>query len=237
MIKDKNTIEKEINDWLNVKYKEKTSLGRSEDAGYKSYGLGWATVVSIDIVDFKKIVEKNNNERITKIIQLFTKILSEAAKEFNSYRDVYFAGDEVIVIFNGSKKENITEAVNFSFYANSLINTILSTKIKNKYQINLSSGIGVWTSNDNSLVMVGHRYSKDTTTTLIGGAINKASYLAKKANRRKGNVQYPAILMNNTTYTNTLGDQKESIKKWMKLYSSEFNEKIWGGNIVKTNYK
>ena len=237
MIKNKNEIEKEIDDWLNVRYEEKSSLGKSEQASYKTYGVGWATVVSIDIVGFKKIVEKYNNETVTKIIQLFTKILSETAKNFDSYLDVYFAGDEVIVIFDGSKKKKITEAVNFSFYANSLINTILQKKIKSKYGIDLSVGIGVWTSNDNSLVMVGHRYSKDTTTTLIGGAINKASYLAKKANRTIGYVIYPTILMNNTTYINLTGNIKDSVEKYARKYDSEFNEKVIAVNLIKTNYQ
>lgn len=237
-MKNKEQITKEMLEILNNKTYEETSiLPTRENTGYKKYGNCPAVVVSIDIRNFKKYQEKYRSQWVVKTLQCFTRILTEYAKDsyFAQYfRDVYYAGDEVLVVFEGSKKNGISLAFEYAIYANSLINKILAKALKEAGLTgwDFRAGIGVWSSNDNTLTMVGQKYSSiDSTTTLIGSSINWASYIAKLGN--KNGVK--PILLNFDVANNLIDDQKESFDKWCKKYSQVNNEWVYECNIIKTN--
>ncbi|MCK5866837.1 MAG: hypothetical protein KAG14_00415 [Mycoplasmataceae bacterium] len=239
-MKNKNTLINEYNQILDLKYTKVDEIKKKENSGYRYYGNAWASVVSLDIVGFKNIVNKVDNENVVKIIQLFTETVITTAKDemfSDIFRDAYFAGDEVLVVFDGNKKEKISRVVDFAFYVSTQINSVLSQVLVSKIG-NLNTfkvGVGVWTSNDNTLVYNGYNKSENfNASTLIGNAINYASSLASIANRGR----YPGIMINYITKNNLIGNTKESADKWMRQYniSGELNN-IYGGDIVKTMYK
>ena len=238
-MKTKLELLKEYEDIFKTKYEEVNSIKHSDNSGYKFFGNSWASVVSIDIIGFKKMVASVDNETMVKVVQLFTDTVATLSRESyfkEVFRDIYYAGDQVLVVFDANQKEKISKVIEFSFYLNSQINQVLSSYIeKNVAGINsFKAGIGIWTSQDNTLVYSGLKGSKNhSNSTLIGSAINMSSELSSIASRNNK----PEILMNSTTYINALGAQKESLEKWMKQISLGITrEKIYGGSIVKTVY-
>lgn len=232
-MKNKEELLKEFNDvFSNNTYEKTNALPHRDNAGYKKYGNNWASVVSIDIRDFKRITLNNTNDKVVKLLQVFTKSLTETAKDQvnrSAFRDVYFAGDEVIVVFDASTNSHVECAVDFATYANSLTNHLLSG-VASKYGIqNFKCGIAVWTSNDNTLTMVGQKYSlEDSATTLIGSAINNACTLGKKANKQ---FRSP-ILINKQTFDKL----SESSKSYFKFVTYEFGEQIYESGVTFKNY-
>lgn len=241
-MKTKLEFENKIIDRFKVKYKEIDHLPRRESSAYSSYSKTWATAVSVDIADFKKMVDPSSNinmEQMVKIVQLFNEIVAEVAMSEtfkHIFRDIYYVGDEVIVIFNTTKKEQINEAVDFAFYMNTLINKVLSKKLISLIPVlnYFKAGIGVWTSNDNTLVRSGKKGDLEySSSTLIGTSINYASKLSKMANRYPYG-DYP-ILISSLAKGNLQGQKNDIVSK----HSQELNTnigKIWGMNIIKTAY-
>ena len=241
-MKTKLEFENKIVNRFNVKYKEIDLLPRRESSGYSSFSKTWATAVSIDIVGFKKMVDPSSNinmEQMVKIVQLFNEIVAEVAMSElfkHIFRDIYYVGDEVIVVFNSSTKEQINEAVDFAFYMNSLINTVLSKKLISLIP-NLNyfkAGIGVWTSNDNTLVRSGKKGDLEySSSTLIGTSINYASKLSKMANRYPYD-NYP-ILLSGLAKGNLYNTMDDIVSKHAQELNTNIG-RIWGVNLIKTAY-
>ena len=225
---------------MNLEYQKIDTIRKKENSGYKYYGDAWATVVSIDIVGFKEIVKRLDNQDIVKIIQLFSDTVVSTARDpkfIDIFRDAYFTGDEVLVVFETSKTSKISLALEFSYYINAQINTVLSSVLVNKIPLlySFKVGIGIWTSNDNTLVYSGQKSTSHfKATTLIGSSINYTYKLASTANRGR----YPAILINSLMNTNPTKEGRVSADKWMEKYELGGGiGTIYGGNIVKTIYK
>ncbi|MCK5867661.1 MAG: hypothetical protein KAG14_04610 [Mycoplasmataceae bacterium] len=238
-MKNRKELTKEYNDVLKTEYKKIDSIKKKENSGYRYYGNAWATVVSIDIVGFKEIVKKLNNQDVVKIVQLFTDTVVSTANESgfkDIFRDAYFAGDEVLVVFETNTKEKINRSLDFAFFINTIVNDVLSEALISNIPLltSFNAGIGVWTSNDNTLVYSGYKGSGQfVSSTLIGSAINFSSKLASIANRRG----YPSILINKSVNENLIGTKQETANKYMKQYNLGGDIGIiYGGNIVKTMY-
>ena len=241
-MKTKLEFENKIVDRFNVQYKQIETLPRRESSGYSVISKTWATAVSIDIVGFKKMVDPNSNinmEQMVKIVQLFNEIVAEVAmsNEFKHvFRDIYYVGDEVIVVFNSATREEINSAVDFSFYINTLINYVLARKLNNFVPglNNFKVGIGVWTSNDNTLVRSGKKGDSEySSSTLIGTSINYASKLSKMANRYPyGN--FP-ILLSPLTKGNLWNQIADDVSKWSQELNTNVGQ-IWGLNLIKQSH-
>ena len=240
-MKTKDQIISEINNKLNAEYTKVDFMPRRESTSYNKYAKTWATVVAVDIVGFKKMVSLLSNEVMVKIIQLFNENVAHLAiNEFKDiFRDIYYAGDEVIVVFAAKQKEKISRAVDFSFHINSIVNNVLAKQLMSSIPklSSFSAGIGIWTSNDNTIVRSGLKSNEEySNSTLIGSSINNACKLAKVANR--GNYLEYNLLMNGITKINLVKTTKDSVEKWTtKLQLSiDGSNYVWGGSIVKTRY-
>ena len=238
-MKNKNELIKEYNDILNLEYKEIKTIMKKDNYGHGYYGAAWATVVSVDIVGFKKIVKKLGNQEVVKIVQLFSDTVISTAKDpkfIDIFRDSYFMGKKVLVVFEAKTTSEISLALEFSYYINSQINEVLSSILIEKIPLlkDFKAGIGMWVSNDNTLVYSGQKGTENfNQSTLIGSSIDYASKLSSIANR-KG---YPAIMMNSLININLTSNGKQSTEKWMKKYELSGDMGItYGGNIVKSMY-
>lgn len=233
-MKNKEELLKEFKDvFSNTTYEKTSILPFRDNTGYKKYGNNWATVVSIDIRGFKKMFETHPNEKIVKLLQIFTKSMTDVAKDAifsKAFRDIYFAGDEVIAVFESSTNDNAIKAIEFVTYAHSISNFLIKTVAEQYGVHNFKCGIGVWTSSDNTLTMVGQKYStSDSSTTLIGSAINYGCFLGKKANKD----QHKPIMINKKTFDKL----SQEWQKYFKYCCNEFNEQIYEGEVHYTNYK
>lgn len=242
-MKTKLEFENKIIDRFKAQYKEIDHLPRRESSSYSSFSKVWATAVSIDIVGFKKMVGLSSNinmEQMVKMVQLFNEIVAEVAMSEtfkHIFRDIYYVGDEVIVVFNSSTKDQINEAIDFAFHMNSLINKVLSKQLISLIPVlnDFKVGIGVWTSNDNTLVRSGKKGDLEySSSTLIGTSINYASKLSKMANRYPYG-DYP-ILISSLTKGNLQGSKNDVVSKWSQELNTSVG-RIWGMNIIKTAYE
>ena len=199
---NKNELKNHMNNILKKAMTESKSgvLPKVDNAGFNIYNETWATVISTDIRDFKELISKYYRWASIKLMQAFTSTIIKISKENNNFVSAYVNGDEVISCFSADTQKKIDENVDTAIKINSAINILFpKVLISNKYNKPFKAGIGVWTSNDNSLVKYGEKGSNNESfSTLVGKAINFAPFIGKFANKNGDK----AIIINNLTYNN-----------------------------------
>ncbi|MCK5867165.1 MAG: hypothetical protein KAG14_02075 [Mycoplasmataceae bacterium] len=225
----KQNIEKFISNGM--KEREAALLPNPENAGYDVFNNAWALVVAVDLRDYKKMVSKYKRWAIIRIIQGFTNTVIKQAKDSKYFVDAYVNGDEVICVFQGNTIEKINEVFGDTVLKiNSMINYLFPTLLKeNGYEHFYGAGVGIWLSNNNSLVKYGEKSSaKHNFTTTIGDSINFSSKLAKFG-KKNGNYE---ILLNETLWTN-LNDEN---KNWINKSFLMEDKQIYGLSVRYSEY-
>lgn len=222
----KNIITKEM------KESEQSTLPKVGNASFKRYNKTWATVIAVDIVGYKKMMEAYKRWAMINILQAFTSSVIKLGKENPYFVSAYINGDQVILCFSADKVHKINSiyytALRINYIANQLQDETMRENGYIYHEGKFSVGIGIWTSDDNSLVKYGEKGSEDESfSTLIGQAINYATEISNYANRnwRK------EILMNYTTYRNIEDDEKTKSEGWISRVenpSYNFNETLYG---------
>lgn len=228
----KNMFEENWNETKNI------SLQKVPNETLK--GKCWATAVVFDICNFKNIVKKHENEIVLKLIRIYhTTIINLAndSKYKSNIVDINTTMDKIIIVFQSVSKEDLANTIDFVIHANSFLNYLITNKIKkiSSNNIQLKFGIGVWSSNDNSLIV--SEVANKVYSTTIGSAVEHASFLAKIANRTKGIVSNKEIMLNEVAKINLSGDVKDIVNINMSRTNSVYGENIWHGNLCLTEYK
>ena len=156
---DKQNIERFIAKAM--RKRDDKTLPNIENAGYDVFNEAWAMAIAIDMVDFKKALSYYYRWAIIRIIQAFTNTIIHAAKrESKNFIDAYVNGDQVIIILKAETKQKISENHDLAVLINSIVNYLFPTLMKeNDFNKEVYFGVGVWLSNDNSLIKYGERKS------------------------------------------------------------------------------
>lgn len=196
------------------------------NASFNKYGRYWATTISVDIRNFKKMCDLYNLPSVIKLTQAFSSSLIKIMKENENYRYSTANGDEIIGVFSSSRKEKINDNFNTAILCNSFVNYLFPKLLKEKgyNSIEFKAGIGVWTSNDNSIIRYGEKGSaNESHVTVIGSTINWASFLAKKS--MKGN--NCEILFNNLTKINLTEERLQNASQRYAYSVNNDNNISW----------
>lgn len=234
----KKDIENHIKNLLTKEMKKSSSnkLPNSSNASYNIYSESWATSIAVDIVKFKdSVINGYERKRAINIMQAFTSTIIKISKENPNFISAYVNGDQVIANFSSATKKDMASVYGTAIKINSAINVLMPKILQNHwYKNEFKVGIGIWASNNNSLIKYGEKgSSEESFTTLVGDAINFSTQLSDLANR---NGQTP-ILMNWNFYNN-IKDFKNLSPHLIKLAKLKINnEDILGSIAVFEEYE
>lgn len=232
---DKNSTKNHINNILTKDMKESDNprLPNVENASWNIYNVTWATVIAVDIVDFGDQINFYKRWAIINIMQAFTSTVIKIGKENDNFVSAYVAGDQVILCFSTYTKEKIQSIYSTAIEINSAINYLMKQTLEeNKYNHDWQVGVGIWTSEDNSLVKYGEKSTtNEVFSTIVGESIIEATRLSDEANRGG----YPEILMNDITFIN-LDKECDPVKNnWIHSVSG-LGSGIYGCNVRYQSY-
>lgn len=216
----RNHAEQKLNNHLTKNTEQE--MPSQENASFQRYGVYWCTAISIDIREFKKICEKFYKPAVIKLVQAFSSSLIRIMKKNPMFKYSTVNGDEVIGVFATPSKEATNTNFKTAILCNSFVNYLFPKILAEKgyTNINFKAGVGVWTSNDNSIVRYGEKGSQhDSDITVIGSSINWSSHLAK-ISLKNNNCE---ILFNETTKQN-LTDER--YKNDAAQYSYRINDEV-----------
>lgn len=210
------------------------SIPKASNAGFNTYNEAWATVVSVDIRGFKNMAARYHKWATIKMMQAFTSTIIKISKENPNFISAYVNGDEVISCFSANLVSKINTNVNTVIKINSAINILFPrVLLAQGYNAGFEAGIGVWTSDKNSLVKYGEKGTSDESfSTLVGESINFASTIGKVANKN-GNEQ---IIMNDLTYNNIKGEETAKYLSSLNLNVGGTMKTVWQSSVRYTDY-
>lgn len=196
-------------------------------------GKFWVTAVAIDICNYKNIIKRHDNMTVIKLLNVYYEIVLSLCEEPIYKEDIVkvdVQGDKILILFKSPKREQLSNAIEFSIHINTLLNHFISTYIQRTWNnnIQIKFGIGVWMSNDNSILT--RNSGNYVFNSTIGSAVEHAFFLAKLANRTKDQVSYKEIMINNIGYANALEDTKVKLDSNFSKVAQKFGEEIWHGN-------
>ena len=218
-----------------MKKSSSKDLPTATNAAFNVYSNSWATVIAIDVVDYQEQMEYYERHEVIKMLQSFTSTIIKIGKENDRFVSAYLNGDQVIICFSTPSKTSLKSiyetAVKINSFANHLFPLLL---VEEGYDYEFKCGIGIWVSDDNSLIKYGEKgTTEESYSTIIGESINNATMLSDLANRGKWD---KPILMNYTLWYNLKDqlpiDELESIVEC----GSIDDIKIYGCSLLYSGY-
>lgn len=182
-----------------VEIVEKSILPDSESSEYtyKKGMKGWTTAIFVDIISSTELFQENDEEKVLKIVRIFTKGLLEILRNSNvKVITTGIRGDEVFAIYSSSNQKDVLDLATLSCKINGFLMK-LREEILSEYNIKINAGVGISTSEE----LVGKAGQKGTGINdliWIGKSVTTAAKLASKAGRNGES----SVLISRLTFNN-----------------------------------
>lgn len=198
---------------------EKDRLPKNDELTFDNSYLSWISAIFIDIRESTKLMARDDQEYVAKVVRCFTSELIEILRGEDNLREIGIRGDCVYAVYTTPYQGDILDLFTLAAWCNlylNMINTILQARGLDE----IRAGIGLAVGHDH-IIKAGRKGVDINAHVWMGKAVSTASKLSgygqKKSHRR--------IWMSSLFYENIIDlvvkQSGEQAREWFSRSSGE----------------
>ena len=197
---------------------EKDKLPKSDELTFDNSYLSWISAIFIDIRDSTKLMARDDQEYVAKVVRCFTSELIEILRDKDNLREIGIRGDCVYAVYTTPKQEDVDGVFLLAAWCNTYLN-MLNAILRERGFDAIKAGIGLGLGHDH-IIKAGRKGVDINAHVWMGDAVSTASKLSgygQKDYRKR-------IWMSSVFYDNIIDIEKgrnDEAKSWFSKSSGE----------------
>ena len=155
---------------------EKDKLPKSDELTFDNSYLSWISAIFIDIRDSTKLMARDDQEYVAKVVRCFTSELIEILRGEDNLREIGIRGDCVYAVYTTPDKEAIDDVFTLAAWCNTYLN-MLNAVLRQRGFDTLRAGIGLGLGHDH-IIKAGRKGANINAHVWMGDAVSAASKLS-----------------------------------------------------------